>query len=339
MLKELFEKNKNIIINTDIDGILSGAILVKHLYCKVVGFTNSKDTVWLADDYDDLYKHVYVDMFVTSDAALCVDQHIVAVNASHQKKIIWSGTKYGPHIDNKRIFTDYDFRNKYPFGTVHYIIAQLEEDGLSIKLPDLYSKVPNSNIQFGDLILRADDAMKTSLCAYKSNAQNWWEWLLNKSGNAKVIVELIDYLKQIDQQVHTDVDSDGKQHLAQEYFNRLTDHVEVIKNNTKNYFSNNFSCRTSDGGYKNIIDASGNVLSNFLDYVDAIGDLMNCKMQIPTHFIAHVGQYDRTHWIDSFEKDFLKDYTINGQKVFSYAFIYGPSNYIYPNFSFTVNMK
>ena len=57
-------------------------------------------------------------------------------------------TGYGPHIDNKRIFTDYDFRNKYPFGTMHYIIAQLEEDGVSIKLPDLYSKVPNSNIQF-----------------------------------------------------------------------------------------------------------------------------------------------------------------------------------------------
>ncbi len=43
MLKELFAKNKNIIINTDIDGILSGALLVKYLGCQIVGFTNSKD--------------------------------------------------------------------------------------------------------------------------------------------------------------------------------------------------------------------------------------------------------------------------------------------------------
>lgn len=339
MLKELFDKNKNIIINTDIDGILSGAILVKHLGCKIVGFTNSKDTVWLADDNDDLYKHVYVDIFVTSDAALCVDQHIVAVNASHQQKIINSGTKYSPQIDGNRIFTDYDFKNKYPFGTVHYLIAQLEAEGVSINLPDLYSKVPNSQIQFGDLILRADDAMKTSLYAYKPNAENWWKWLLTKSGNSKVIVDLINYLYQIDQQVNTEVDSDGKQHIAQEYTNRLKDRVESIKNNTKSYFSDNFSCRTSDGGYKNIIDASGNVLDYFLNYVNSIGSLMNCDMQIPTHFIAHTGEYCRTRWIDIFEKDFLKDYTICGHKVFSYAFIYGPSNDSQTNFSFTINMK
>ena len=60
MLKELFEKNKNIIINTDIDGILSGIILVKYCGCKIVGFTNSKDSVWLADGYDDLFKHIYI---------------------------------------------------------------------------------------------------------------------------------------------------------------------------------------------------------------------------------------------------------------------------------------
>ena len=56
MLRELFAENKNIIINTDIDGILSGALLVKYLGCNIVGFTNSKDAVWLADDHDDLYK-------------------------------------------------------------------------------------------------------------------------------------------------------------------------------------------------------------------------------------------------------------------------------------------
>ena len=45
MLKEIFNRNPNIIINTDIDGILSGVILVKYCNCRIVGFTNSKDCV------------------------------------------------------------------------------------------------------------------------------------------------------------------------------------------------------------------------------------------------------------------------------------------------------
>ena len=66
MLKEVFEKNKNIVINTDIDGILAGLILVKSLGCKIVGFTNSKEYVWLTEDHNDLYGNVYVDMFIAT---------------------------------------------------------------------------------------------------------------------------------------------------------------------------------------------------------------------------------------------------------------------------------
>lgn len=83
----------------------------------------------MADGYDDLYKHVYIDMFVTDDRAICIDQHIVAINDEHQKKIKVSGNKYSPQIDVNRIFTDYGFKYKYPFGTTQYIIALLEAEG------------------------------------------------------------------------------------------------------------------------------------------------------------------------------------------------------------------
>ena len=39
-------QNQNVIINTDIDGILSGLILHNFLNCEIVGFSNSWDTVW-----------------------------------------------------------------------------------------------------------------------------------------------------------------------------------------------------------------------------------------------------------------------------------------------------
>ena len=45
MLSELFAKNNNIIINTDIDGFLCGAILQKYFIGKIVGFSNSRETI------------------------------------------------------------------------------------------------------------------------------------------------------------------------------------------------------------------------------------------------------------------------------------------------------
>ena len=41
MLREIFEDNNKIIINTDIDGFLSGMILKQYFNCEIVGFTNS----------------------------------------------------------------------------------------------------------------------------------------------------------------------------------------------------------------------------------------------------------------------------------------------------------
>jgi len=340
MLKELFGNNNNIIINTDIDGIMSGIILTKYLGCKVVGFTNSKDSVWLADDFDDLYKNVYVDMFVTDDKAICVDQHIVAVNALHQQRIISSGTKYSPQIDGNRIFTDNGFKYKYPFGTVQYIIAQLISEGIDIHLPCLNSPVPNSKIKMGDLIHRADDAMKSTLFAYKENAANWWDWLLKRSGNSRTLTDMIQYLNDIRIQCKKTVDADGREHRQTEYEDWIKDYVEIVKANTKTYFAENFACRTSDGGFKNIVDAQGNVYPFFLNYVKTMASLFDCdNFSIPQHYNVHLGKYLRTRWIDIFEKDFLKDYTICGHKVFSYAFNYGPGNDSTTNFSFTVDMK
>jgi hypothetical protein len=335
-LKDLFHQNPNIIINTDIDGILSGVILVKYLDCKIVGFTNSKDTVWLADGFDDLYKHVYIDMFVTEPKALCLDQHIVAVNEEHQKEIIKSATKFSPQIDGNRIFTDWGFKFKYPFGTVQYLIAVLESEGIKIELPPLNTPIPNSSIKVGDIIHRADDAMKSTMYAYKENATKWWGWLKDKSRDARVIIDLIDYLEAI----HEDIEPDEGKRNTEEYKKKLEKYVEVIKASTKKYFSDNFSCRTGDGGFKNIVDEKGNLLSNILDYIKTIGSILDCKeITIPSHFISHKGKYCRTRWLDIFEKDFLNDYTICGHKVFSYAFIYGPGNDSTTNFSFTIDME
>lgn len=40
MLRDIFANNKNIVINTDIDGFLCGMVLQKYFDCNVVGFSN-----------------------------------------------------------------------------------------------------------------------------------------------------------------------------------------------------------------------------------------------------------------------------------------------------------
>lgn len=346
MLKELFEKNKNIIINTDIDGVLSGAILVKYCNCKIVGFTNSKDCVWLADGYNDLYKHVYIDMFVTNNKTVCIDQHIVALDDIHMEKIASLGCKYNPQNDDKdnlRIFTSFGFKNKYPFGTLQYLIAQLESEGIKITLPDLNSPVSDSEIRIGDIIHRADDAMKTSLYAYERNAEFWWNWLDHKAPEGTIKV-MQTYLEQLRNCSKVKVDStptkNGKKHKKQDYKDQRTKDVNDIKEKTKKYFKSEFQCKTSDGGFNNITDKDNNLLPNIEKYIKTIFALLGVKdITIPQHYNIHKGIVCRTRWLDMFKDDFLKNYTICGHKIFSYAFIYSPDNDSKTNFSFTIDME
>lgn len=186
-LTELFEQNKNIVINTDIDGILSGIILQQYYDCNIVGFSNSNDIVWLCSDIQSVYAPVYIDMFVPQDDVICIEQHIIAVNDAQHNHWLQCGTKINPNLTlQKRIFTTADYKFKYPFGTIHYLIALMEFEGMQVTLPNLDTVVDASlNIRIGDLLLRADDAMKTTRNSrYMANAQQWWNRLLNLSNNA-----------------------------------------------------------------------------------------------------------------------------------------------------------
>lgn len=326
MIKEL--SNINIIINTDIDGILSGLLLVKYLNCKIIGFCNSKDTVWLDEDNDDLYGGVYVDMFVTDQRATCIDQHIIALDHDHLNSIKKNKILFSPQSDDKnniRCFNNIDFKNKYPFGAFQYILAMLEHEGIRVDLPKLDENITNTYITVGDLLNRPDDAMKTTLCTYKRNAENWWEWLIALSNKAKSVTKLKEYLDNLSTK------------------NNVEAEVESIKANTKNYFHEKFDCRTSDGGFKNIIeekDGKLKMLANITKYIEEIEEITGWRhAKLPDYYKEHKGTYCRTRWLDIFYKDFVDNNQICGHKVFSYAFIYGPKNDSNTNFSFTIDMK
>ena len=74
MLKELFAKNPNIIINTDIDGFLCGAILQHYFQCNIVGFSNSKKEIWITPDVKSIYDPVYIDLYVARPDVVCMER-------------------------------------------------------------------------------------------------------------------------------------------------------------------------------------------------------------------------------------------------------------------------
>lgn len=189
MLKELFEKNRHIVVNSDIDGFLCGMLLHKYFGCNVVGFSNSRDTVWLAPEVSDIDAPVYIDLYVARPGVVCIDQHIIAYDSRHHDIIRSYGTKFNPNLERKRTFIgdmESDYSHKYPFGTVHYLIALMARDGIDVSLPDL-SEVHRTkqwddaahtiSATLGHVILRADDALYSTLSKYTENAFDWWNWL------------------------------------------------------------------------------------------------------------------------------------------------------------------
>lgn len=345
-LTELFKQNPDIVINTDIDGILSGLLLVKYCQCNIVGFTNSEDTVWLADGHDDLYGGIYVDMFVTNPRAICIDQHVVAINDEHMQSIRNERSVFSPQSDdvnNLRVFDKWGFENKYPFGTFQYLIAKLESEGIKVQLPNLQDPVPNSKIKIGDLLNRPDDAMKTTLSSYVKNAEYWWAWLGDLAPDGS-ITKLKKYLDDLASDSDAKVDAiplpkKRRKHTDKEYYNQRAEDAETIKKKTAQYFKENYQSG-KDGDFKNILDGNNAVLPNFLNYINSIASIMGMQnIMIPQRYIIHKGIAHKTSWLNIFEPEFLENYSIAGHKIFSYAFIYSPGNERQTNFSFTIDMK
>lgn len=315
-LTELFEQNPNIIINTDIDGFLSGMILQTYLGCKIVGFSNSKKEVWVEPTIMDIYQPIYIDLFVSRPDVYCVEQHIIAIDDTHRKNILAMGTKINPNLErDKRNFLD-DYYHKYPFATVHYLIARLCKEGINVVMPDLDTVTFTANreyqMELGHIILRADDAMFSSLSKYKDNADDWWQWLYETSDNALCIQSFMQFIAR-----------------------QSREKAKEQKQNIGLFFTKGLQCDGEDGAFTYITDEEGNLQPRILAYAKFLKQSFGWECDLPKSYIVHKGE---------FLKRFTNPKTINevrqmieNSSMYSYAFIYGPHSE-WKNFSYTINM-
>ena len=312
----LLNQNKKIIVNTDLDGILSALILHNILNCEVVGFCNSSNTVWIDKRKTlSIYDCVYIDMFVPLENVGCIDQHIISVNEKHQHNIKKLKNKFNPNLDNPRFhLPDKSYYLKYPFGTIHYIIAVLESKGIKIEL-ELNNQL--ENISLIDILLRADDAMQTSVSSnYVSNAKDWWQWMLKLSNNGSTIKAFTDYLS----------------HLK-------TNEVALVKKSiTQKLTSAPFNCVSPDGGYKSIANANGELNENVKLYINFLASLSKMKtFDLNLTLEPIIGKSKRISLNESQQVELIEKGTIGNEKIFSYAFV--KSSIKTESFSYTVMPK
>ena len=320
----LLQKNKKIIVNTDIDGVLSAFVLCKFCGCEIVGFSNSDDRVWWRKDkIGSIYDGVYIDMYVPRKDVVTIDQHIIAYDEEELHTIASFGTKINPNLENPRTFTPGEsYKYKYPFGTVHYLLAILGAAGITVQF-DLNRLVdlPESNrLCIGDFVLRADDAAKTTLCSnYRSNALQWWQWLEHKSAVSTNIRDLVTYLQGC---------------------SRKEEDVESRKKDIAKFFRARYGCRKSDGGFKSPCDINGFVLDATKKYMMDFWSILGANPKdlqdvLTAKYECACGKAYRC-WIKPDEAQELKtSCSIGGQQVFSYGYVNSPRS-PRQNFSYTV---
>ena len=313
-MTDLLSQNKKLIINSDIDGVLSGLLLSNFLNCEIVGFSNSDHTVWIdKSKVLSIYDAVYIDLFVAHPRVCCIDQHIVSVNERHHQLLKNNPRKVNPNFDNPRFhLPNHSYYNKYPFGTIHYLIAMLEAEGVKV---DLNWMNPVGSIKFIDYLLRADDAMQTTVDSnYQANAASWWNWLAQKSGNAASIYSLRNYLANLN----------GVQ-------------VRAIKQTTTATLTHPslFACSSPDGGYKSIADPSGKLLPKVIQYIQFLAKSsgLTC-FDLNLTLSPQVGRVNRLSLTPNQMEELIHQNSFNEESIFSYAFVRSANRG--ENFSYTI---
>lgn len=173
---------RRIVVNNDFDGCLCARVLIDLYNCKVVGFSNSKDTLWFIDGEQFIGDEMFVDMFTPLYDS--IDQHIHPIRFERS---------LSPNQE-RNVFTFNNYTSKYPFSTFIWILSIAARDG-----KDIERYVPSMSIGppylMSDIVLRADDSF-LNYVKYNRNASDWEKYICEFSHDNNHIKRLFDFIKQ-----------------------------------------------------------------------------------------------------------------------------------------------
>lgn len=189
VIRNIFAKDRQCIINADIDGIIAGMLLQKFLNWIVVGYSSCRgrydDELWIKTDVEDLRNCVFVDLPVSVSDLSVIDQHFVSLNKDSITKYNNDANKANPNVMRNKVYYNDDQQNqytqKYPFGTTHFVLAILENLGYIKSDYVLNFSKRIEDFDLADLVLRADRVIGNTN-SYTTNCLDWADWIISLGG-------------------------------------------------------------------------------------------------------------------------------------------------------------
>lgn len=311
----ILERDQDFIFNPDLDGILSAAILVRYLGWNPVGICacagRPKDGVWISSEFKPKPKSpVFVDIWAANPNLRAIDQHMVALSSAHAEELLTGGQKSNPNLYWKRIAdskgdaSSLEYKWKYPFGVVHFIIAVLEGHGIRV---DFKNRLVQEDLSAFDILLRADDAGKSTATKYRPNCISWWKYLCMIGGGLTDAVS--------DWAIDTPPEKSVSRQEAVESFIKLCG--SDVKNKSKDgNFTRHFRERC-DGFFDQAV-------ANYVDEIvwSVLGERGLCVLPCGgMEFVPTPGERHATY-----QTEVVKN-LIDAEDLFTYAFtaMYGPA--------------
>ena len=309
-------KIERAIVNTDLDGLLSGLLLHHFLGTEIVGFCDSGEYVWKKEGvaWEDC---TFIDMYVPLSGIDTYCNHMIAVDKQHAKTLFGNPHKNNPNVDISTRYFLGEYPRKFALSTFFYLVALLEEAGFCVSR-DLILRNKVEGFRCIDVILRADDVANITLNTYRENALFWWRELIERSQGGECLSVILTYLNKI--------------HSEELPFNMYS-----FKERFFRYVKYSFGCETPDGGYKGLTFANSHLHLGTKHYIHFLSELtgLNC-FPLDISLRVFKGKAQRADLsLEDLEE--IRTGSFRGKVLFSYAFVSMPSS---PNhFSCTYDLK
>ncbi|MFP3896955.1 MAG: hypothetical protein ACLFV5_09015 [Anaerolineales bacterium] len=160
-----YKKGSPMIISLDLDGIISAMLMATLLDWRLVGFYNASK-LWVEGDIDWLAgEAVFLDHDIYRANIPSIGHHILQWRGDvptplHQESL-------NPNL-LRGISKQNTFSQKYPFGTVHFLLACLNAH--------YESEVLELPRDFMPILIQVDSSFQSAF-TYQRNALEWMEWL------------------------------------------------------------------------------------------------------------------------------------------------------------------
>jgi len=167
----LREYGHKMIIDSDLDGILSGVLLTWLWDWEIVGFYDTR-RLWLLSDHTNFLsgRYIFVDHDIYRHNIRSIGHHMLQFSRNVPlPELTDSDAHVNPNLMRGFNFEEH-FDKKYPFATVHFLLCCYDAWG------DLQRRNYRIPREFLPLLLRPDSPLETA-AKFQTNVLEWLDWL------------------------------------------------------------------------------------------------------------------------------------------------------------------